>query len=330
MKPKQGSDWLANSVLAREPSQSKVQVYDGLNIIAAVASNDLVANDHAQTGNNSNWSQATYDGVNTYLGNASFKNATFGASIQSDALMPIDYGRAYTVSYVAESSTHVVGAHAYLGLAPYDIDGLAIGDRFIQWLPNTLTTLAADLHVNDTTITLTSSTNWNNAGASFQRAIIVWNYVDGHGKLWPANTYSRNRSPDGTWNAGAISGNTITLVSPWAGFGGGTIPAGTQVSNGSGGGTYMYVAAANVDIPATWTSYSGIVSAGYDPTGQNSSPYQWRPGTTQVKMLLLLNRDVSGNTTNFTNVVLVPNTDNVGSVTPRDKVANIVTANDFI
>jgi hypothetical protein len=60
-------------------------------------------------------------------------------------------------------------------------------------------------------------------------------------------TYSRNVWLN-IYADGGISGNTITLSAPWAG---GTIPAGTQLSNSNAGGTYSYIAAVNVDIPAT-------------------------------------------------------------------------------
>ncbi|HPR10633.1 MAG TPA: hypothetical protein PLJ04_03565, partial [Candidatus Saccharibacteria bacterium] len=80
------------------------------------------------------------------------------------------------------------------------------------------------------------------------------------------------------------------------------IPAGTSLSNGSSGGTYKYMAAANVVVPNDWTNYSGEIG-GIDYTGTNRT-YQFAPGTANIKLLFLLNRDVSGNVTNLSNISL--------------------------
>ena len=266
---------------------------------------NLVANDHAQSGTNANWSQvggAVYDPVNALLGNASFKIAGQTVEARSDALMPIDIARPHLIQFWAISSTHVAGAHHYLGLVPYDVDGLSIASQHAMWFPSTLTTLAVDLVPGATTVQLTNAANWINSG-TFQSAIIIWDYRDGQNKLWPALTYSRH-SLLGAWNAGGIVGNTITLKVPWVGFGS-TIPAGTQVSNANAGSSYMYAAAVSVDIPGVWTRYAAIIPADYDTTG-GIPDNRWRQGMTQAKMLILANRDQAGNVLNITDVVLAP------------------------
>jgi len=163
---------------------------------------------------------------------------------------------------------------------------------------NTLTTLASDLRNGDTVLHLTSAANWNNAAGanSHLRGIIVWNYANSMGYVYPPLTYSRNNWLN-IYDDGAISGNNITLRAPWAG---GTILAGTQLSNSSSGGTYKYITASNVDVPGTWTPYTGIVG-GVDTSGSNITN-KFAPGTAFVKIMFLLNRDVAGNTTWITDV----------------------------
>jgi hypothetical protein len=116
--------------------------------------------------------------------------------------------------------------------------------------------------------------------------------------VFPPLTYSRNWYGN-LWNPGAVNTgtNTITLLTPWAGP---SIPAGTQLSNGSSGGTYKYITALNVQIPNTWTTYTGIIE-GIDTTGTNVTD-KFAPGTASVKILFLNNRDVAGATVYYTNV----------------------------
>jgi hypothetical protein len=292
---------LIDSVVAKLVMTDTAQASLALLDTPAVVGN-LVANSRAQLGNNTNWSQAIYDAVNTLQGIPSFKSVTPNDVIFSDALMPIDPAQEYLASYWAKATTFVAGTHAYLGVSCYDVDGQPITSQYVMWLPNTLTTLAADLHPGDPTITLTSAANWYSGPTIYQRALLIWDYVDGSGKLWAPNTYSRHHSGYGAWAQGAISGNVITLATPWVGFGS-VIPAGTPVSNANAGGTYMYCAAVSVVIPGAWTQYQGVIAGGYDATG-TAPTNKWWPGTKQAKMLLLLNRDTSGNVTNFTDVTL--------------------------
>ena len=161
---------------------------------------------------------------------------------------------------------------------------------------NTLTTLAADLINGATTVQLTSAANWNNAaGASTQnRSFIFWNYVDGTGYAWPAQTYSRNIAQN-IYDDGAISGNTITLRVPWSG---GTYAAGTQLSNGSSGGTYMYTGWSASLTPTTWTwrdNKAAMLGGGVKTDG-GSYVTKFPYGTAKVKLVMLSNRVASSRT----------------------------------
>jgi hypothetical protein len=266
---------------------------------------NLVTNGSGLLGNNYNFSNFTFDQVYTYGGIGSFKNSNFNTAVFTDELIPVDGSRYYKLSLWANSTVHATGAHAYFGVSTYDIDGNYINPQFYyKFSGSTDTTLAAQLNPGDTTVTLTDATGWNNAGAGHQRNFAWYGYTNSFGYTYPDYTYSRNNSSNysdfgsnGAWNTSGISGNVITLRSAWSGP---TVLAGTAVRNSQSGSSYNYIAASNVDVPNTWTNYSGYIG-GWDTTGSGSSnkfPY----GTASVKLLFLLNRDVAGNTTNVSNI----------------------------
>lgn len=259
---------------------------------------NLVSNGNGFLKNNTNFSSFTFDGTDGYYSVGSFKRSVFNTGVWTDEPIIVDVNQTYRLSVMAKSNPHVAGAHAYFGIIAFDADDKLISAPYHMYQANTLTTLAADLKNGDTVIQLTSAANWNNsAGANTHfRGIIVWNYVNSLGYAFPPLTYSRN-SWLNLYDDGAISGNTITLRVPWTG---GLIPAGTQLSNSSSGGTYKYIAASNVDVPGTWTPYTGTIG-GADLSGTNVNS-KFPPGTAYVRVLFLMNRDVPGNTTWVTNV----------------------------
>jgi hypothetical protein len=168
----------------------------------------------------------------------------------------------------------VAGAtnRAYGLIAPYDAWGNSIQPMTYMFHPNTTTTLALPLNNGDTTIKLTSAANWygqtgKTAGTNTHfRSMIIWNWTDPNGKVWPQHTYSRNYWLADAWADGGVdlATNTITLRAPWAG---GNLPAGHPVSNGSSAGSYLYMPslANQVVVPETWTPFSDIFSSGIMP-----------------------------------------------------------------
>src|SRR6185503_12409746 len=134
--------------------------------------------------------------------------------------------------------------------------------------------------------------NWYNSKAAdtWHRSIIVWNYVDPGGKLWPVNTYSRNWYSD-IYAGGGISGNVITLRVPWAGP---AIPAGTSLSNGYSGGAYMYLVG-NTVANAPWSHYSGRTTKGGWPGGTTAATTQFPLGTAKAKVCFLTNYPTNTN-----------------------------------
>jgi hypothetical protein len=267
---------------------------------------NLITNGAGLLGNDYNFTSFTFDQTDTHGGKGSFQNSDYGTSVQSDEYLPTDGTKTYKLSLWAKSTTHSVGAHAYFGIVPYDIDNLSVNPQFYMRVANTDTTLAQELAPDDTEIHLTSGTNWYESTLAYKRQIQIFDYENSFGFTYPDYTYSRHISygsvgytANGAWAVDGISGNTITLTEPWP-ESLGTIPIGTAVSNGSSGGTYKYIAASNVDVPDEWTNYTGLIG-GWDTDGGgtvNEFPY----GTASIRLLFLLNRDVADNVTNVSDL----------------------------
>ena len=255
---------------------------------------NLIANGTALLGTNYNFSPTALLTSDSPGGGGSFHKVPTGvaSTVLSDELIPVMPDKTYILSAAIKQMGTPTDDAFYFGIQSVDIDGLVMMSYQACYIANTLTTLAAPLNPSDTTITLTDATNWNSGAAASQRAIMFWDYVDGKGKTWPANTYTRNTiysGSTGAWAQGGISGNVITLVSPYSGP---AHPAGTQVSNASGGGTYKYTVISNAKIPFAWTTYSSKL--GTVPTDGSNLPTQFYPGTAYIQLMFLVNRIASG------------------------------------
>jgi type II secretory pathway pseudopilin PulG len=270
---------------------------------------DLIINGTGLDGNNTNFSHFTYDSSDTYNASGSFLSSANNAQYTSDTMIPVDPNGSYTLSCWGKcgdvgGGNFVAANSQYFGLAPYDADGNSIKPHhYTHYVGSADTTLASTLNTGDTTMTLSSTSGWYGGGGSYpyDAQISWWPYTNNEGYSWPNYTYTRNGSYNyspynsgntAMWNAGGISGNVITLASPWPGP---TLPAGTPIRNASDGGTYQYVAAGNEAIPNTWTHYSGTIS-GINTAGTPGDQYQFPYATTQVKVLFLINNGMSGAT----------------------------------
>jgi hypothetical protein len=266
---------------------------------------NLVSNGTGLMGTNYNFSTYfTFTGVEAYGSSGSFANSTLSAVAYNDEFIPVDPGKYYDLRLWAKAVTAAPVNHAYFGGAFYDVDGNNIQPYCHMFLANTHTTLAAPLKVGDTTITLTSATNWYSGATNYQRQIIIWGYKNSLGYKYPDYTYSRwttnanaTYTTPGAWAQGGISGNVITLTAPWPsalnnpddptnGW-----PIGTPVSNNNSGGSFKYFAASNVVLNPTWTEYRGSIG-GLDLTGTNVTN-SFPPGSASMKILFLLNRDTT-------------------------------------
>jgi hypothetical protein len=260
-------------------------ISDIYNYIASRGEN-LITNGTGLLGNNYNFSNFTYDGSQANNSAGSFKKTGPG-TLRTDEFMPVIPTLKYNFSIDAKSELNTGRYYAFCDC--YDVDKLSITASMHMYRANTLTSLTQDLNDGDTIVYLEDASNWDNSGtagiSTHLRSIILWNYVNSFGYLYPPETYSR-RWYVNAWDPGAIDfeNNTVTLRVPWSG---GNVPAGTKLSNGSSGGTYKYFAMSSTILPTTWKNYKGKIS-GVDNTGTNRS-YTFPPGTAYVKIGWLMN-----------------------------------------
>ena len=261
---------------------------------------NLLTNGTGLLGNNTNFSSFTFDGSQAYFSSGSFRYTGQYNSPNTDELMPVNPEKRYRLDFWAKTANGQGAYYAYLNF--FDVDGNSIMAPFHMYYANTLTTLAQTLNPGDTVAYLTSVANWENGGtagvSTHIRSFIFWNYTNSFGYTYPPQTYSRNWYSD-AWNPGAINSgnNTITLRVPWSGP---SIAAGTQVSNGSAGGTFKYIALGYTIVPTTWTNYVGIMD-GVDYSGTNAGG-QFPPGTAAAKLGFLTDYNASGDTIYLANL----------------------------
>jgi hypothetical protein len=243
-------------------------------------------------GNNYNFSPFTFDASDTYYASGSFKTSAAQSLgfFATTEYIPVDPTKTYRGTVNAKLNPYTSGNLSYFGVVAYDVDNYVIGPFNHMYQANTLTTLAQPLNVGDTIMYLTSAANWNNTSAGGQlRSIIFWDYANLGGYVYPELTYSRNWV-DNAYNIGQINytTNTIRLRLPWAGP---VKPAGTKLSNGNSGGTYKYFIASGVNVPNTWTQYTGVLD-GVDLSGTNVTN-KFPPGTAKIKLMYLYNYGIN-------------------------------------
>jgi hypothetical protein len=258
----------------------------------------LVTNGTGLLNDNTNFSGYTFDRNDTYAGAGSFMVNLASSTRLSDELIPVLVSQRYRLSLYAKSGDIGGGNYSaanrqYFGLALYDIDGLTIGSQHADRIPSAAvdTTLGAALNPGDTTVTLTNATGWQNAGSAAGRQFCWYGYTNSFGYTYPDYTYTRlvsslypGNASLGTWNAGAIVGNVITLRVPWAGP---ALASGTSVRCTATGNTYKYIALSNALVPNSWTRYEGYIEG--LQVGGVASNNKFRDGTAYVTVLALVN-----------------------------------------
>lgn len=265
---------------------------------------NLITNGSGLLGNNYNFSGFTFDASQVFAGAGSFLLNANHQSRVNDELIPVDPSRYYELALWARSGedggTNFNAANRqYFGIATYDIDGNLITPQFfMKWAGSAQTTLAAPLNPGDTTVTLTSAAGWYNAGTASAKYLGWWPYVNSKGYSYPTYSYTRNISVADAWAAGGIVGNVITLRAPWAGP---ALAAGTPIANMQSGGTYRYIAGANIIVPNSWTKYTGFIGTVSDSGSTNTFP----PGTAYVRFVHLNNyHDIADNNLRISGITL--------------------------
>jgi len=240
-----------------------------------------------------------YEADESFGGGGSFSVTSGSTTKLADELIPIDGNRNYRFSYAIKGDSFGDSPEQrHYGLTyPYDADLLVISPEFVSWYSASETTLAADLDDDDTTVTLTSSTGWVDAyaGNDHRQSLILFPYTNGKGFTYPEYTYSRNQL-NYAWTQNGITGNVITLQTPWVG---GFYASGTSVANSFSGGTYSYIAGVNEYTPEDWTVWTGTQGGWNTPGDGGNSSLGFRQGTAYVKVGWLLNREAPASSTSW-------------------------------
>lgn len=243
----------------------------------------LVTNGYGQRGNNYNFPDFTYDSNDKVAGLGSFTVAqSVGGNVTrwNREAIKVDTSKSYRLAVSAKASAAL---QAFIALTDYDEDDNVINLQHTHRFDNSaLTVLANALNPGDTTITLDNATGWDNASAyDYYRILAWWPYTSSRGTTYPDYTYTRNLSGTGLWDAGGITGNTITLKAPWAGP---ALPAGTKVRNAAWGTTYRYTYRGL--LSTSWTQYQSSAMTGEQSSANASSEdvTKFRAGTDHVRV----------------------------------------------
>lgn len=274
----------------------------------------VVTNGLGLMGDNTNFSQFTFDSSQVYAGKGSFYTDRQSGTLTNDELIPVNPTKEYKLEVMAKSYPYT-GANTFIGLMPYDVDGY-VNSPYSYYVSNNPTLkLTKELKKGDTVIYLdkTDGLRDDRDTPDHYHSLGFYGYKNNFGYVYPAGTYTRDTLTI-AWNKGAIdrTNNTITLKEPF----GKTNPndpdgiyrVGHELAATQSGSSYLYTAAAGVVIPEDWTPYSGTISG----TGIGSNKFP--PGTAAVKLLFLVNRGSAGSGTYFNDISFALDVETISEV----------------
>lgn len=291
-KINQAADDASNAQTKADDAKAAAEAAQTMSDALKARGTDLISNGNAVLGAE-NFSQFALEVGDQPPGAAGAFYAKTGAANQVrflDEFVPIDLSKPILPSMWVRQVNAGVVSRCYFGLAPYDVDGLLITPTHYGEASGTRTTLTAPLVAGQASVQLASAAAWPNTGPA--RVVMIWGYTDGKGKKWGPGTYTRLIS---AYNAGGVNGNTLTLSTPWTGA---TIPAGTSISIGITGGTYMYAPGiTNALVPEQWTQLMATVPYGGVHTDTSVPATTAFPiATTQAKVVVLANYGIVSGT----------------------------------
>ena len=240
------------------------------------SADNLVKNGYGEYGDNTNFSDLSYDKENGYFYIETNNYKQLG--LYSD-LIRIDTNKTYYQSIEASGEN---SNFEYAGLWEYDIDRNHISQGDYQYVPNTLTYLTEDLNNGDMVVHLNDVSNFisdNNLG------FIFWNYKDSTGYTYPEETYSRNVWQNlYTYDNIDKENSTITLTKAWNH---GNIKSGTKLSESFKNGSLNYTLFGIIKFESNMTFYKKNSITGYKNNSSQNNNFS--NGTKYVRFLLLHN-----------------------------------------
>lgn len=232
--------------------------------------NGLVTNGSGLLDNNTNFSEAVFNGADTAGGFGSFQTDRINHVLRTDEFIPLLSSSSYRWSFFAKTLVKNGSSQAYSVLSCYDADRLEI-------LPHNLPFItfraaeqaqagARSLKVHAGDIAALRSALSSNSSVPLLY-LLGGVYTNSKGYTYPVGSYSRiiytgtQGSPSGVAPTAVQLSADGTLTGFSVGFNQ-TIPAGTVLAFSRSGGIYLYpvVAMSGQTVPEVWTAYSATIA----------------------------------------------------------------------
>lgn len=266
----------------------------------------LVTNGSGHLKSNYNFSFATFDPLVADRGMGSFKAPPHNKFSVSDEFIPVNPNKVYqlTGSATTNEEGDANDRKLYLGLTCYDKDKKSITSINIMYYGR-FTLIKPYVIGVDEFMYVDNVTNIPQlAGATgfpaYKLGMQVWNYKssDGYEYKYYTRNYLREIIEEGTVAEPFEDGFKVPVKTTGMSISfsaiGEVLPAGTELSINSAGGTFKYMGIIN-KVPAVypqWTRVEGYIG-GIDYTGQNFH-HNFAPGTAYVKIMFLTMRESGG------------------------------------
>ena len=243
---------------------------------------NLVNNGNGVLGNNTNFTSFVYvKDATSPTGSAFVKNTGVQNYSQVAEPVPVDTNSKYIYSMYYRTNNTMSNAAYYIGIWFLDANKNRINPDDVSYFANTLTYLTQDVKSGDTVVHLNDTSSYSTTGGA-NCGLNIYNYSVG-GVNYGPGTYTKNKLRFNATTGIDTTANTITLNSAYSGA---TIPAGTYVSQGRGGG-WCYNIFSGMSMPNTWTygySYlNGVKNAFSGKTTKSNFVY----GTCYVQPFVL-------------------------------------------
>lgn len=236
----------------------------------------ILSNGGAETGTTTGWnhwdgieSSDVYDGNNAFYEDGAYTILTSG-------YIPIDLDVEYELAGWFKSYGTGGISPLYFGYIPFDSQYRAITHRHVGIYVNTETYLIEDISASDKIIKVADGTGWQ----TYTYACIAFE-IDDSGSYNDLPNYKlsnfniiRVEDVGDYWE---VEFDTTVGVA---------YPAGTKIREHHAGGTYMYTAAGNAQVPTTYTKYSSKTK-GENLYGTGGG--KWRRGTKYAQVMMLIN-----------------------------------------
>ena len=225
----------------------------------------LITNGSGLMKDNTNFSRFKFNPLDFYAGYGCFTSDVLNADYMIDEFIPVSPTATYEFSFACKTLKQVGQSRFYSYLACYDLDSKAILPHNIPFvtfrlgetlLPGSKTIV---IHPDDRAMAAPLIKQKINSAASW--FLLKSNYVSANGFAFPMGEYSQDSYGGGVPPIGNITfdetngiiNGMLTNIIPAGG-----LPAGTPVSIGQSGGTYVYwiPAAVNTTVPNVWTPFS--------------------------------------------------------------------------